>query len=73
MVASVARPRRASAAARPMTRRVLAEGRTPRRIPGCPPYTGCCAACHTSSGSHRSGGQLRRGGCADTGASGGGG
>ena len=31
MVANVARPRRASAAARPMTRRVLAEGRTPRR------------------------------------------
>ena len=31
MVANVARPRRASAAARPMTRRVLAESRTPRR------------------------------------------
>ena len=53
------RPRRASASVRPMTRRLVAEGRTPRRAAqvGHQLSASCCAACpmpcRTSSGSQR--------------------
>ena len=73
MVPNVARPRRASAAARPMTLRVLAAAGTPRRAAQVVHLTRAAAhsmPCRTSIGSHRSGSQLRRGGCADAGGGG---